>query len=311
MISLTQLEYIVAIDNYKHFAKAADACNVTQPTLSMQLKKMEEALNIDIFDRTKQPVIPTMAGEELIQQARIILRETKNFIEIAENYNSNITGEFKLGIIPTIAPYLLPYFIGSFQKNYPSVRLKIIEMKTEDIIMQLNHDELDAGILATPLREVNLIEEPLFYEEIKVYAKKQHPLIKKKILKAKDILRDDIWMLAKGNCFRDQIINICSLHDELRENITYESSSIETLKKMVDIEGGFTLIPELATLEMPIKMLENIAEFEAPKPIREVGLVYARSAAKKKILQAIKQEILNNIPEELKDKNKGKVVEWK
>ncbi|MEZ5037227.1 MAG: LysR substrate-binding domain-containing protein [Chitinophagales bacterium] len=311
MISLTQLEYVIAIDNYKHFAKAAEACNVTQPTLSMQLKKMEEILNIEIFDRTKQPIVATLAGEELIEQARIILRETKQFMELAKNFNTNIVGEFKLGIIPTIAPYLLPYFIGSFQRNYPSVKLKIIELKTEDIIRQLNLDEIDAGILATPLKEPNLIEEPLFYEEIKVYAKKNHPLIKKKLLESKDVLRTDIWMLSKGNCFRDQIINICSLHDNFDENITYESSSLETLKKMVDIEGGFTLIPELAVLELSVKKLDNIAEFKSPKPIREVGIVYARSVAKKKILQGLKQEILNNIPEDLKDKNKGKVVEWK
>ena len=132
MISLTQLEYVIAIDNYKHFAKAAEACNVTQPTLSMQLKKMEETLNIEIFDRTKQPIVATLAGEELIQQARIILRETKQFMELAKNFNTNIVGEFKLGIIPTIAPYLLPYFIGSFQRNYPSVKLKIIELKLKN-----------------------------------------------------------------------------------------------------------------------------------------------------------------------------------
>lgn len=311
MITLTQLEYIIAIDNYKHFAKAADACNVTQPTLSMQLKKMEDELNVSIFDRTKYPIIATDVGIEIIKQARIILRESKNLIEIVKNYDANITGEFKLGIIPTIAPYLLPYFIGNFQKKYTSVKLRIIELKTDDIIHQLHHDEIDAGILVTPLYDQNIIEEPLFYEEIKVYAKKNHPLIQKKFLQSKDVLRDDIWMLAQGNCFRNQVVNICSLHNELEENITYESSSLETLKKMVDIEGGFTLIPELAVLELPTRKLENIAEFKSPKPIREVSLVYARSANKKKILDSIKHEILASIPEELKDKSKGKVVEWK
>jgi LysR family hydrogen peroxide-inducible transcriptional activator len=311
MVTLTQLEYIVAIDNYKHFAKAADACNVTQPTLSMQLKKMEDSLNIEIFDRTKQPIVATPAGAELILQARTILRETRHFIEIATHYNTNILGEFKLGIIPTVAPYLLPYFIGSFQKKFTSVKLNIMELKTDDIIRQLHQDEIDAGILATPLHEVNLIEEPLFYEEIKVYAPKNHPLIQKKYLQAKDILRNDIWMLAKGNCFRNQVVNICSLHQDLEKNITYESSSIETLKRMVDMEGGFTLMPELAVLELSTKKLENIAVFEAPQPLREISLVYARSVNKKKILQALKQKILSNIPEELKDKNKGKVVEWK
>jgi LysR family hydrogen peroxide-inducible transcriptional activator len=311
MISLTQLEYIVAIDNYKHFGKAADACHVTQPTLSMQIKKMEEDLGLSIFDRSRQPIIPTPAGITLIAQARVILRATKHFEEIANQYAHNVLGEFRLAIIPTIAPYLLPYFIGSFQKKYDTVKLKIVELKTEDIIKKLQLDEIDAGILATPLHEPDIIEEPLFYEEIMVYAKKNHPLIQKKILQYKDILREDIWMLTQGNCFRDQIINICSIYDNVEEKVSYESTSIETLKKMVDIEGGFTLIPELAALELPSKKLDNIASFKSPKPIREVSLVYIRSLGKNKILNAIKEEILNNIPDDLKLKNKGKVVEWK
>ena len=310
-ISLTQLEYLLAIDTYRHFAKAADACLVTQPTLSMQLKKLEEELNLALFDRSKQPIIPTDAGKEVIEQARIILREARKLEHIARHYDDTLGGNLTVGIIPTIAPYLLPYFLGDFIKKYKQIKLVIQELKTDEIILKLNKDEIDVGILATPLHESNLIEEPLFYEEIKVYAHYNHPLTKKKYLEHEDIMRDDIWMLSKGNCFRNQIINICANPIKLNEQLNYESGSIETLKKMVEMEGGFTLLPELAVLELSTKKINQVAEFKKPKPLREVSIVYARSISKKKFIEVLKKQIIKNMPEELLNKKRGAVVEWK
>ncbi len=310
-ISLTQLEYILAIDNYRHFAKAAEACLVTQPTLSMQLKKLEEELDIVIFDRSKQPIIPTDAGKDLIEQARIILREAKKMEQIAKHYDDSFEGSLSIGIIPTLAPYLLPYFLGDFLKKYKKIKLVIQELTTEEIIFKLNKDEIDAGILATPLHETNLIEEPLFYEEIKVYAHYNHPLTKKKNLDPDDIKREDIWMLSKGNCFRNQIINICTNDVRMNNHLKYESGSIETLKKMVEVEGGFTLLPELAVLELSTKKLNQITEFKKPKPLREISMVYARSVAKKKFIDVLTKLIIDSLPEELTNKKRGTVVEWK
>ncbi len=310
-ISLTQLEYLLAIDTYRHFAKAADACLVTQPTLSMQLKKLEEELNLALFDRSKQPIIPTDAGKEVIEQARIILREARKLEHIARHYDDTLGGSLTVGIIPTIAPYLLPYFLGDFIKKYKQIKLVIQELKTDEIILKLNKDEIDVGILATPLHESNLIEEPLYYEEIKVYAHYNHPLTKKKYLEHEDIMRDDIWMLSKGNCFRNQIINICANPIKLNEQLNYESGSIETLKKMVEMEGGFTLLPELAVLELSTKKINQVAEFKKPKPLREVSIVYARSISKKKFIEVLKKQIIKNMPEELLNKKRGAVVEWK
>lgn len=310
-ISLTQLEYVLAIDNYRHFAKAAEACLVTQPTLSMQLKKLEEELKLDIFDRSKQPIIPTDAGKELIEQARIILREAKKLEHIAKHYDDTFEGSLHIGIIPTIAPYLLPYFLGDFLKKYKKIKLFLQELTTEEIIYKLNKDELDAAILATPLHEINIIEEPLFYEEIKVYAHFNHPLTKKKLLDHKDIQREDIWMLSKGNCFRNQVFSICTQPMRTDEQLKYESGSLETLKKMVEMEGGFTLLPELAVLELPTKKLNHIAEFKKPKPLREISIVYARSVSKKKTIEALKKLIEASVPEYLLDKKRGSVVEWK
>ncbi|MBK9330745.1 MAG: LysR family transcriptional regulator [Sphingobacteriales bacterium] len=310
-ISLTQLEYLMAIDTYRHFAKAADACLVTQPTLSMQLKKLEEELHLTLFDRSKQPIIPTDAGKEVIEQARIILREAKKLDHIARHYDNTFEGSLTIGIIPTIAPYLLPYFLGDFIKKYKQIKLVIHELKTDEIILKLNKDEIDVGILATPLHENNLIEEPLYYEEIKVYAHYNHPLTRKKYLEHEDIMRDDIWMLSKGNCFRNQIINICANPIKLNEQLKYESGSIETLKKMVEMEGGFTLLPELAVLELSAKKINQVAEFKKPKPLREVSIVFARSVSKKKFIDVLKKQIIKNMPEELLNKKRGAVVEWK
>lgn len=310
-ISLTQLEYILAIDTYRHFAKAADACLVTQPTLSMQLKKLEEELQLDIFDRSKQPIIPTDAGKKIIEQARIILREAKKIDQIAKHYDDSFEGSLVIGIIPTLAPYLLPYFLGEFLKKYKQIKLVIRELTTEEIIYNLNKDEIDVGILATPLHENNLIEEPLFYEEIKVFAHYNHPLTKKKNLDSNDILRDDIWMLSQGNCFRNQVINICTKTIKMDSQLRYESGSIETLKKMVEMEGGFTLLPELAVLELSNKKINQIAEFKKPKPLREISLVYARSVSKKKLIDILKKLIITSIPEDLLNKKRGAVVEWK
>lgn len=310
-ISLTQLEYVLAIDMYRHFAKAADACLVTQPTLSMQLKKLEEELKTELFDRSKQPIIPTDAGKKIIEQARIILREARKLEQIAKNYDDSFEGSLVVGIIPTLAPYLLPYFLGDFLKKYKQIKLVIQELTTEEIIFKLNKDEIDVGILATPLHENNLIEEPLFYEEIKVYAHYNHPLTKKKTLEHDDILRDDIWMLSQGNCFRSQVINICANPMKINEQLKYESGSIETLKKMVEMEGGFTLLPELAVLELSTKRLNQVAEFKKPKPLREVSLVYARSVAKRKFIDVLKKQIITNIPEEILKKKRGSVVEGK
>lgn len=310
-VSLTQLEYILAIDNYRHFAKAADACLVTQPTLSMQLKKLEEELRVDIFDRSKQPIIPTDAGKQIIEQARVIIREARKLEQLSKQFDDTFEGSLSIGIIPTIAPYLLPYFLGDFLKKYARIKLVIQELTTEEIISRLSRDEIDAGILATPLHESGLIEEPVFYEEIKVFAHYNHPLLRKKQLEHTDIMREDIWMLSKGNCFRNQVINICANPIRLNERLKYESGSIETLKKMVETEGGFTLLPELAVLELSTRKLNQVVEFKKPKPLREVSLVYARSVAKKRLLEILKKQILKSLPEELLNKKRGSVVEWK
>jgi LysR family hydrogen peroxide-inducible transcriptional activator len=312
MITISQLEYIIALDTYRSFGLAAEKSMVTQPTLSMQVKKLEVELDVILFDRSKNPILPTALGEQFIEQARIILRESYKLNEIIKDYKQILSGSLQIGIIPTIAPYLLPYFLGPFSKKFPEIKLQIHELKTDEIIDFLKRDLLDAGILATPLHEPKIIEEPLFYEEILLYINPTHPLSNEINIKPTQLVEDDMWMLTRGNCFRDQVINLCATRiEQPLKNLRYESGSLETLKKMVDVEGGYTLLPELAMLELPLKEVKRIKSFTAPKPLREVSLVYARKATKKNLLDLLKQLIIQQLPAEVLDKSRGHMVEWK
>ena len=208
-MTIVQLEYAVAIDTYRSFVLAAQKCFVTQPTLSMQVQKLEEQLGVKLFDRTRQPVVPTEIGVEIIEQARKIISESNKIKEIIADKNNEISGELKLGIIPTVAPYLLPKVLGNFLIKYPKVNLNITELHTDVIINQLKLAILDCGILATPLLQTTLVETPLYYENFVSYVSKISPLFKKKALIASDLVDDQLWLLNEGHCLRNQILNIC------------------------------------------------------------------------------------------------------
>lgn len=313
MITITQLEYIVAVDTYRHFATAADKCFITQPTLSMQIKKLEEFLDITIFDRSKQPIIPTDVGTTIIQQARIILGDTKKIDDIIKDHKNTIEGSLKIGIIPTLAPFLLPMFIGNYIRNYPAIKVEVEEMVSEDIITSLKKDKIDVGIYVTPSKEDKIKERPLFYEEMMIYAHKDHELLKKSIIEVKDIATPEIWMLGDGHCFRNQVINLCAMQDLQHQELPFEfeSNSLETLMKIVDKEGGFTLIPELATQYLPKDKMNQVKRFTNLHPLREVSLVYSRHYSKNKLLDLLAKSIQNIIPKDLLNSSRGTIVEWR
>ncbi|RYF12462.1 MAG: LysR family transcriptional regulator, partial [Flavobacteriales bacterium] len=208
-MTLVQLEYIVAVDTYRSFVSAADKCFVTQPTLSMQVQKLEEFLGVKIFDRSRQPVTPTEIGSQIIAQARIVLQENSKIKEIISNQEQEITGELKIGIIPTVAPYLLPQVIAAMLGKYPDLKLLIWEYTTEDIIHHLKTGVIDCGILATPLIDTNITEQPLYYETFVGYVSKNSKLYKKKAIDAEDFEEENIWLLNEGHCMRSQVLNIC------------------------------------------------------------------------------------------------------
>jgi LysR family hydrogen peroxide-inducible transcriptional activator len=306
-MNLQQLEYIVAVEKYRHFARAADACFVTQPTLSMMIQKLEDELGVKIFDRKKQPIEPTKEGEEIILRAKQVLSEAAHLKEFAQELKGEITGELHLGIIPTLAPYLLPLFLKPFSQKYPDLKIYIKEMVTNDIIAKLKTGDLDLGILATPLHEEQLVEHPLFYEEFFAYASKSEKLGKKKYLAPKEINLNNLWLLEEGHCLRNQVFNLCELkkQEDVADNLHYEAGSIETLINLVDKYEGVTIIPHFATLNLSASQKENVREFAEPKPVREISLVATRSYPRQKMLQSLKADILAVIPFEVNQKKKS------
>lgn len=310
MITLQQLEYIIAVDKYRHFVSASEHCYVTQPTLSMQIKKLEDDLGVLIFDRSKQPIVPTTIGEKIINQAKEVLFETNKISELIQNEEEKISGTLNIAIIPSLAPYLLPKFIGSLTDKYPQIEIKINEMLSEDIIVGLKNDDLDVGILVTPLNEKGIFEKPLFYEEMKLYINPSHEFANKNKINSSEIATDELWLMSKGNCFRTQVVNLCDykLKDE-HKHFKFESGSLETLINLVDTEGGYTLLPELATRNLnsnsKVKCFSNLI------PLREVGLAYSRTNVKSKLLNILADEIMQSIPKKMLDKGKGDIVYWR
>lgn len=313
MVTLTQLEYIVAVDTYRHFGKAAEHCFITQPTLSMQIKKLEEDLEIIVFDRSKQPLIPTDIGQRIIDQARIVLAQSEEINNIVKDHKNQVSGLLRIGIIPTLAPYLLPIFIGHYKRKYPNIFIKVEEQTTGNIINLLNKDLIDVGILVTPLHEEKINEKPIFYEEMLIYAHKDHRLHTLNEISVKDIATPEIWLLSDGHCFRDQVINLCSYMGTANSELPFhfEAGSLETLMNIVDKEGGLTLIPELAKEGMSDKRLHNVKSFTTVTPLREVSLVYSRHFAKHKLINLLWNEIKATISPGLLDKERGTIVEWR
>jgi LysR family hydrogen peroxide-inducible transcriptional activator len=309
-MTFTQLEYIIAVDNSRHFAKAAAQCFVTQPTLSMQIQKLEEELGVKIFDRSKQPVVPTQAGAAIISQARKIITECRTIQEVVQIQKGILHGQLAIGIIPTLAPYLLPLFVSSFTQKYPNVKLVINELTTELILSRLREGRIDAGILVTPLQETGINEDPLFYEELVAYVSKNNAAYKKNYVLAADIDPDKLWLLEEGHCFRSQIVNLCELRKQSKEgsHFEYEAGSIETLRRLVDTNDGITIIPELATLDMTVKQQKHLRYFKSPAPVREVSIVTHRNYVKQRFLQALKEEILASIPDKMEKNRKKKVI---
>jgi LysR family hydrogen peroxide-inducible transcriptional activator len=313
-MTITQLEYVLAVGRYRHFGKAARACFVTQPTLSMQVQKLEDELGVTLFDRSRSPVLLTSEGELIVEQAKVVVREQKRILDIVQKARDELGGDFRLAVIPTLSTYILPLFLKGFVQKYPNVNLIIDECKTEDIVQLLAADEVDAGLLVTPLREPALVERVLCYEPFYLFVSPGHRLEKKTKVSQDDLDLDEIWLLNKGNCFRDQVLNICAERgngDEPRANIRFESGNLETLKNMVLTGSGYTILPHLAVSQLSAQRKKLVREFQAPVPTREVSLVYGRTVLRERLIDALEQEILQSLPNELRklDRRDVEVIE--
>ena len=289
-MTITQLKYVLAVAEHQNFTKAAAHVFVTQPTLSMQIQKLEEELSILIFDRSKKPIELTEVGEKIVNQAKNIVNESERMQDVVDQEKGFIGGDFRLGIIPTVMPTLLPMFLKSFIKKYPKVHLKIEELTTAEIIIKLNDGHLDAAIAATPLVQEKIKERVLYFEPFVGYVPINHRLSSKKYLDRSDLDINDILLLEDGHCFRDGVINICKSlkHNSATDSFQVESGSFETLIKLSNEGFGMTLLPYLNTLDIPKEEQKKyLRYFNEPSPAREVSLLYRKSELKMQIIDSL------------------------
>lgn len=288
-MTITQLTYVLAVAEHKNFTLAAEKCFVTQPTLSMQIQKLEEELDIQIFDRTKKPIGLTDVGEKIIAQAKNIVNEANRIKDIVDQQKGFIGGDFRVGIIPTIMPTLLPMFLNNFIKKYPKVNLIIEELTTNEIIARLNSGKLDCAIAATPLQEEKLKEIVLYYEPFMIYLPNQHELYSKSELTIEDLDKEKLLLLQDGHCFRNSVVHLCKNNSYIKEQqFQLESGSFETLMKLSDEGLGITMLPYLHTLDLNEKNKLKIKYFQDPKPSREVSLIFPKSELKIQLIEALR-----------------------
>src|SRR5690554_1967774 len=287
-MTITQLKYVLVVAAHQNFTRAAENVFVTQPTLSMQIQKLEEGLDVQIFDRSKKPIALTTVGEKIVEQARNIVNESERMQDVVDQEKGYIGGLFKLGIIPTVMPTLLPMFLKTFSNRYLKVQLKIEELNTDEIIAQINEGYLDAAIAATPLEQEKIKERPLYYEPFVGYIPQNHRLAGKEALEVGDLDIHDILLLEDGHCFRDGIINLCKASRKMTdEKFQLESGSFETLIKLSDEGLGMTLLPYLHTLDVLPQRAKNLKYFKDPSPAREVSLIYSKSELKMQIIEVL------------------------
>lgn len=310
-MNIQQLEYILAVDTWRHFATAAEKCNITQPTLSMMIRKLEDELGAKIFDRKKQPVEPTPAGRDIILRAKQIMADVTLLKEFAKGLRHDVSGELHIAVIPTLAPYLLPLFLPSFVDKHKQLRVRISELVTKDIIVALKNGEVDVGILATPLNDPRLVEIPVFYEEFFAYVSENEKLSKKKYVLPKDIDLSKLWLLEEGHCFRNQVLNLCELkkRDEESDRLHYHAGSLETLRNLVDHNKGITILPYLATRELSKQQLKKIRSFAPPVPVREISLVVNLNFSRQSVLNALNEAVMECVPSPASETKRKLVLE--
>ena len=297
-MTLSQLEYLIAVAEIGHFGNASEQMDVTQPTLSMMIKKLEEELDVVLLDRSTKPIRPTQVGETVIQQAKIVLAERSRISELVREFSDELQGSYSLGIIPTAAPYLIPRLVDVLMRDFPALQLSIKEKQTEQLLQDIKNGDLDAAILATPLNDKEIVELPLFYEEFFAFGKIDKK--GKEFLLPEDINPSELWLLEEGHCLRSQIINLCELKQQEQERLQYNSGSLETLIEIVRHHKGITIIPELTAMNFNESDQQNLGRFQQPAPYREMSLVIHHHSAKRKFTEAIQDVIEEIIPMEMR-----------
>lgn len=298
-MNLQQLEYILAVDTYRHFAKAAEHCRVTQPTLSMMIHRLEEEIGAKIFDRSIQPVQPTLLGERILKQARIILQEAALIKDIVNEQEGSLRGSFKLSILPTIAPYLLPRFFQQMTDKHPELEVRIMEMQTQPSLAALADGDVDAAIIASEPDNVKLQSQTLFYEQFFGYVSKNEPIFHKDIIRTADISGERLWLLDEGHCFRDQLVRFCKMEKVRVRQAAYRLGSMETFMRMVESGNGITFIPELAVMQLSEEHKKLVRPFAIPRPARQITLVTRKDFIRHAILDILVRSIKQAVPKEM------------
>jgi LysR family hydrogen peroxide-inducible transcriptional activator len=301
-MNIQQLEYIVALDNQRHFAKAAEVCFVSQPTLSAMIQKLEEELGVQLFDRVKHPIEPTAVGKHVIEQARISLKNFKQIKEIVEHEQNIVKGEFKLGVIPTIAPYVVPELLQKQQKTNNDIELILKEKPTNTIIDELVAGTLDGGLLAGPLNHPQIVEHPIYYEKFYAYVSPNDKAHNYKEIDLEKVDINDIWLLENIHCLRGQIERLCKMKKQSSNQFSYmryEAGSINTLINIVDYNSGMTIVPEMIAMNLSEDKQENLREFKDLTAVREVSLVVNKDYVRKTMLRIIIETIRQSVPKSM------------
>lgn len=308
-MTLQQLEYILAVERFRHFGRAAEHCNVTQPTLSAMIQKLEEELEVKIFDRGRTPIMPTSVGESILREARETLVQAARIKDIIGEEKQSVKGVFRVGILPTIAPYLLPRFFPAMAKKYPELDMRVMEMKTHEIKKALNEGEIDAGILAAIDGLGDFEQLHLIYEKYLGYVSRNDVLFDRDIIRTSDLASSkDLWLLNEGHCFRDSMVRFCQMKSAQTSRLAYNLGSMETFMRMVESGKGITFIPELASLQLSEPQKELIRPFAVPIPTRQLVLMTNRNFIRKTLLEVLVKEVQASVPKDMWKLKGGQVV---
>ncbi|MDD6591702.1 MAG: hydrogen peroxide-inducible genes activator [Prevotella sp.] len=298
-MTLQQLEYIVAVYRTRHFVKAAEACGVTQPTLSAMIQKLEAELDVKLFERSSQQVVPTPIGKVVVEQAWKVLNRARKIKDIVAEEKKALTGTFRLGILPTIAPYLLPRFFPRLMRENSSLEIRVVEMKTADIRRAIDRGEIDAAVMVDTGDLDDYALTTLFYEQFLAYVSPSDQLSAKKSIKTSDLSNELLWLLDEGHCFRDQLVKYCQLKAAKTSQSAYSLGSIETFMRIVENGQGVTFIPELATMQLTPTQKELVRPFAIPIPTREVVMATSKVFVRQSLLDMIVGQIRNSVPEKM------------
>ena len=305
-MNLNQLRYFVELTRSRSFSKAAKNLNISQPALSLQIQNLEEEFNFVLIERSMRPLTLTYEGEQFLEKSLKILQLVDELDNLSIDLEEEVVGKLRVGIIPTLSPYLTPLFIKDISRDYPNLYLEIIELSSDDIISQLTYNEIDLGIMATPVVAKNIGFTTLFYERFFLYVSEKSSIFELEKVRLSDIPKNELWFLKEGNCFQSQVNTLCNIRNDENRQLIYSSYSIESIKRIVELSGGITFIPELSTTNIPSENENMLKMLASPVPVREISAAWLKTSGLKKNARILTDVILSQIPTRMKKRPQNK-----